>query len=148
MAYFQHHGIKGQRWGVRRYRNKDGSLTPAGRKRYRQDYDAIRNEKAASLVDQTGIPLVDRYNRKAFEKSARNKLSLLIKRIGERGISEIEEDIIAEGKAAAEKALREAERVNAMLDLSIDDNYLFITNPQERYDSTYDRYVRSHLIDR
>ena len=29
-----HHGIKGQRWGVRRYQNSDGSLTAAGRKRY------------------------------------------------------------------------------------------------------------------
>ena len=30
----QHHGIKGQRWGIRRFQNKDGSLTPAGRRRY------------------------------------------------------------------------------------------------------------------
>lgn len=29
-----HHGIKGQKWGVRRFQNEDGSLTPAGRKRY------------------------------------------------------------------------------------------------------------------
>lgn len=29
-----HHGIKGQKWGVRRFQNPDGSLTPAGRKRY------------------------------------------------------------------------------------------------------------------
>lgn len=29
-----HHGIKGMRWGVRRFQNKDGSLTPAGKKRY------------------------------------------------------------------------------------------------------------------
>ena len=28
-----HHGIKGQRWGVRRYQNKDGSLTKAGKER-------------------------------------------------------------------------------------------------------------------
>lgn len=29
-----HHGIKGQRWGVRRFQNEDGSLTSAGRSRY------------------------------------------------------------------------------------------------------------------
>ena len=29
-----HFGIKGQKWGVRRYQNEDGSLTPAGKKHY------------------------------------------------------------------------------------------------------------------
>lgn len=29
-----HHGIKGQKWGVRRFQNKDGSLTAKGRQRY------------------------------------------------------------------------------------------------------------------
>ena len=39
--YLKHHGIKGMKWGVRRYRNEDGSLTPAGKKRY--DYEVRRN---------------------------------------------------------------------------------------------------------
>lgn len=29
-----HHGVKGMKWGIRRYQNKDGSLTPEGEKRY------------------------------------------------------------------------------------------------------------------
>lgn len=32
-----HYGIRGMKWGVRRYQNKDGSLTAAGKKRYSGD---------------------------------------------------------------------------------------------------------------
>lgn len=35
-TYIAHHGIKGQRWGIRRYQNDDGSLTPAGVRRYQK----------------------------------------------------------------------------------------------------------------
>jgi len=33
-SYLAHHGILGERWGIRRYQNPDGSLTAAGRERY------------------------------------------------------------------------------------------------------------------
>ena len=33
-THLEHHGIVGMKWGVRRYQNKDGTLTNAGKKRY------------------------------------------------------------------------------------------------------------------
>ena len=44
--YLMHHGILGMKWGIRRYQNKDGSLTDAGKKRYlanlsRKGYESI-----------------------------------------------------------------------------------------------------------
>ena len=33
--YLMHHGVKGMKWGVRRYQNEDGTLTTAGKSRYR-----------------------------------------------------------------------------------------------------------------
>lgn len=35
--YLAHHGVKGQKWGVRRYQDESGALTPEGRRRYRTD---------------------------------------------------------------------------------------------------------------
>lgn len=44
-----HFGVKGMRWGVRRYQNPDGSLTPAGRKRYgsRENFEYHQKLKRA-----------------------------------------------------------------------------------------------------
>ena len=56
-----HHGIKGQKWGVRRFQNKDGSLTPAGKRRYdepnRQSNSSPRsNQQSNSNAKKYKIP--------------------------------------------------------------------------------------------
>lgn len=43
-----HHGVKGQKWGVRRYQNKDGSLTAAGKKR-NAEFKKAENEVIRKL---------------------------------------------------------------------------------------------------
>ena len=40
-----HYGIKGQKWGVRRYQNEDGSLTSSGKKRYAFKDEKFHKEK-------------------------------------------------------------------------------------------------------
>ena len=47
----QHHGIKGQKWGVRRFQNADGSLTAKGKQRYDNDGDnTAKPEKKSKPV--------------------------------------------------------------------------------------------------
>lgn len=50
-----HHGIKGQRWGIRRYQNYDGSYTQAGLKRYNtavDEYEKIRDSQSSSMSER------------------------------------------------------------------------------------------------
>ncbi len=42
-----HFGIKGMKWGIRRYQNEDGSLTPAGKARYNDGTSSGENTSAA-----------------------------------------------------------------------------------------------------
>ena len=47
-----HHGIKGQRWGDRRFQNEDGSWTPEGRERYgKGDGERVKIQKAKATYE-------------------------------------------------------------------------------------------------
>lgn len=81
-----HHGIQGQKWGVRRFRNADGTLTPAGKKRARARRSAdstrvkaIRKKKVSQMSNEelrdanNRLQLERQYNDLTRKKSAGKK---------------------------------------------------------------------------
>lgn len=79
-----HYGVLGMKWGVRRYQNKDGSLTPAGKKKISKEYkktsikvmnDLSKNHnhmyaqsynKAAKYMNEGGIDKFNAEQRKKY----------------------------------------------------------------------------------
>lgn len=57
-----HHGIKGQRWGIRRFQKKDGSLTPAGKKRY-SDGEPSKNDSKPKKKSKHQLMLEEKYTK-------------------------------------------------------------------------------------
>lgn len=67
-ASLSHHGIKGMRWGVRRFQNKDGSLTNTGKKRYNVDIEDTVTKKQKAKAEARKASA--RYNRTYSKKDA------------------------------------------------------------------------------
>lgn len=63
-----HWGVKGMKWGVRRYQNKDGSLTKAGRSRYERDVRENNAKKKDNRITIDG-PDAKRWAKEDLDRS-------------------------------------------------------------------------------
>lgn len=94
MNELYHHGIKGQKWGIRRFQNPDGTRTAAGKKRYGDD--SVNNgipTKATSMKERrrmSGAELDRRISRLKKEKE----------------LKQLEKDVRDDGRIFASNVIR------------------------------------------
>lgn len=68
--YLVHYGIKGMKWGVRRYQDDNGKLTPAGKKKYSRRIGRLERKIDRKLDDMADLEV----RSKALEKRTLDKL--------------------------------------------------------------------------
>ena len=117
----QHFGIRGMKWGIRRFQNPDGTLTPAGKERYRKNRSLGIRNKSGSIRPKTFLNKEKQLesDRKTLEKLKNNqgKLSIGITkkrqeayrlkdiRRMEKRISDLEQNKTTTGKLFVEALL-------------------------------------------
>lgn len=117
-----HWGIKGQKWGVRRFQNKDGSLTSAGRKRQKRNMSqdakeaySLKKKKVSELSNSELKRLNERQNlERTYKQNNKSKIVVGLAAAGTaisvlNKIGSIEDSaakvtkLIARGKTIADK---------------------------------------------
>lgn len=110
-----HFGVKGMKWGVRRYQNEDGSLTSLGKKRDKM----LSDRKTANKHSTTSNMVKAQYSRREFE-DAKTRLKLenqkkkskrqqdLEKKYIDQGFTKNEAEIKAYNRAKTETILKVA----------------------------------------
>lgn len=90
-----HYGVKGMKWGVRRYLNSDGSLTDAGKKRYRNANSNIMKRETYTDNEIKALPRKERSATKKYlreyQKNYKQEAKRQYKNLGKsRGLKKLE----------------------------------------------------------
>ena len=91
MSDLRHHGIKGQKWGVRRFQNADGSLTADGRKRYGTDdlKDSLDKLNKADSFINTAKKYQSEKDRKEHNNKVNNKIKSDLSKMSDKELQQV-----------------------------------------------------------
>lgn len=112
-----HWGVKGMKWGVRRYQNKNGSLTPAGKKRYA---DKLEPSASDSAVTKRVKNDYNKMSDKEFMRKYQTTKKTYAKRVEKYGDPYMNSPMAKYGKKQADKkkmSADEKERASRKNDL-------------------------------
>ena len=122
--YISHHGILGQKWGIRRYQNYDGSLTAAGKKHYRNDSKKLSEDIYARYGRAEKV--VTSQVKRAIEASGSKMYGLEHRQKTKESIARKIEDDSKEKHISKEQAANEVK--DALRYTSIRDNKNFVNS--------------------
>lgn len=141
-----HWGIKGQRWGVRRFQNPDGSLTPAGRKRYLNESGLMtrRGRKASSKSEDIKATIKNEQMRNSpysdYKKAGFKDTTPDLQRVSnvkkEIKIGDRDVTVGTTLKSGSESNVTVAEMNRFVKNISANDSYIYsqIQNNVNRFD--------------
>lgn len=123
-----HWGIKGQKWGVRKYQNKDGSLTPAGKQRYgsKENFESQYNEDVKTGLKATK-KVVD--GSKDLTRASKEREGERNRKRQREADKALEEAVRDKARSMTDQELRDA--VNR---LNMEENYTRMMQNRERID--------------
>lgn len=98
-----HWGVKGMKWGVRRYQNPDGTLTEAGKKRYNRE-SAANAEKKDNKLPEASVKDPNRWVKENRERA--------------KGLTDAGNQMANNLKALSDKSMRIQARRTKKMDLS------------------------------
>jgi len=151
-TYLAHFGIKGMRWGIRRFQNDDGSLTSAGKIRYKYDvdsakqkytaakeqYKARKSDKNRSMMELAKNEYDNERVKEKLNKETKvsNHRQKLIDRYKNEGLTQEEAEIAAYKRDKAEKIAIAAVTATAVTAAAI--------VAKKHYDKNVDQFISSN----
>lgn len=102
-----HHGVKGQKWGIRRYQNADGSLTSEGYKHWglKENYHGLnaKGKRALAAID-AAAKFKKEAKRKGYSEADTKKfMKEMSKQMGDANLKQINKAAVSKGNARVMK---------------------------------------------